>query len=219
MESENQPDGLTKNESATVLEERKEETVSLDEKIVDLNLENNQIEDLNVIIQDLKGNPEDFEQVNVDPNDEKSQSPSPNEAEKELENNSSEESENYEKIESEDLNLNVDQTNFILVQEVLTDIKEQDAKLNNNSVSIMSVSKMDNTDEQDLYDCIIVGAGLSGASAAYYLKKKSNSLKILVIEAKNRCGGGNIKLFDLDLHLNTDLKSLKKFKVGPKLLK
>jgi monoamine oxidase len=42
---------------------------------------------------------------------------------------------------------------------------------------------------KELFDVIIVGAGVSGSTAAYTLKKQCSSLKILVIEAKNRVGG------------------------------
>ena len=39
---------------------------------------------------------------------------------------------------------------------------------------------------EGLYDVIIIGAGASGLSAAYNLKKKKKNLKILILEAKNR---------------------------------
>jgi monoamine oxidase len=42
---------------------------------------------------------------------------------------------------------------------------------------------------KNVYDVIIVGAGLSGLSSAYYLKEKCNELKILIVEGKERCGG------------------------------
>ena len=42
-----------------------------------------------------------------------------------------------------------------------------------------------NTDNDVVYDVIVIGAGLSGLSAAYRLKTISNSkLKVLVLEAK-----------------------------------
>lgn len=41
----------------------------------------------------------------------------------------------------------------------------------------------------DDFDVIIVGAGIAGLSAAYTLKKKASSLKILILEARNRVGG------------------------------
>ena len=40
-----------------------------------------------------------------------------------------------------------------------------------------------------VYDVIIIGAGLSGTSAGYYLKKEKKNLNILLIEAKDRVGG------------------------------
>lgn len=36
----------------------------------------------------------------------------------------------------------------------------------------------------DMWDVIIVGAGLSGLSAAYLLKKRDAKLRILVLEGK-----------------------------------
>lgn len=47
---------------------------------------------------------------------------------------------------------------------------------------------MNNLDE-NVYDVIIVGAGLSGTSAGYFLTKRVKNLKILFIEAKDRVGG------------------------------
>lgn len=41
----------------------------------------------------------------------------------------------------------------------------------------------------NVYDVIVIGAGLSGLSAAYNLKKLNNSLKILILEARDRVGG------------------------------
>lgn len=38
----------------------------------------------------------------------------------------------------------------------------------------------------ETWDVIIVGAGLSGLSAAHFLLKRNTSLKILVLEAKGR---------------------------------
>ena len=46
-----------------------------------------------------------------------------------------------------------------------------------------------NDESSELYDVIIVGAGVSGATAAYTLKKKCPNLKLLVVEAKGRTGG------------------------------
>jgi protoporphyrinogen oxidase len=39
------------------------------------------------------------------------------------------------------------------------------------------------------YDVIIIGAGLSGLSAAYFLKERNNLLNILILEGKPRIGG------------------------------
>jgi flavin-dependent dehydrogenase len=38
--------------------------------------------------------------------------------------------------------------------------------------------------EEETFDVIVVGAGISGLYAAYRLKQKSPELKILVLEAK-----------------------------------
>nr|KAI8766192.1 putative flavin-containing monoamine oxidase A [Biomphalaria glabrata] len=38
-------------------------------------------------------------------------------------------------------------------------------------------------------DVVVIGAGLSGLSAAYYLHKKDKGLRIIVLEAKDRIGG------------------------------
>jgi monoamine oxidase len=44
-------------------------------------------------------------------------------------------------------------------------------------------------EDKNVYDVIIVGAGISGANAAYVLKKRCKNLRILVVEAKDRTGG------------------------------
>ena len=46
--------------------------------------------------------------------------------------------------------------------------------------------------KQDLrkeYDLVIIGAGLSGLSSAYHIKKMQPQLSILIVEGKNRVGG------------------------------
>lgn len=48
-------------------------------------------------------------------------------------------------------------------------------------------------------DVLIVGAGIAGATAAYYLKKKSPELNVMVIEAKDRVGGKNSFPIEPDL--------------------
>ena len=42
--------------------------------------------------------------------------------------------------------------------------------------------------DEEMYDCIIIGAGLSGLSAAIYLKD-SNIRNVCVLEARDRVGG------------------------------
>ncbi|XP_065317648.1 probable flavin-containing monoamine oxidase B isoform X2 [Gordionus sp. m RMFG-2023] len=39
------------------------------------------------------------------------------------------------------------------------------------------------------YDICIIGAGLSGLSAAYYTRKKSDKISLLILEGKDKCGG------------------------------
>jgi len=39
-------------------------------------------------------------------------------------------------------------------------------------------------DEGDVYDVIVIGAGLAGLSAAYNLKIKKKDLKILILEGQ-----------------------------------
>jgi monoamine oxidase len=62
---------------------------------------------------------------------------------------------------------------------------------------------------QKIYDIIIIGAGLSGTSAGYYLKKSDKNLSILIIEAKNRTGG---RTQTIELKTSKDKKS--KFDCG-----
>ncbi|XP_063961702.1 probable flavin-containing monoamine oxidase A [Lytechinus pictus] len=50
----------------------------------------------------------------------------------------------------------------------------------------MSVSKEETDGE---YDVIVIGAGLSGLTAAYHLKRTVEGCKVLVLEAKDRVGG------------------------------
>jgi len=46
-----------------------------------------------------------------------------------------------------------------------------------------------NTNSQKIYDTIVVGAGISGLSAAYHLKKFSPQAEFLVLEGRNNFGG------------------------------
>jgi monoamine oxidase len=56
----------------------------------------------------------------------------------------------------------------------------------------------------NVYDVIIIGAGLSGLSSAFYLKEKCDKLKILIVEGKDRCGGRT-----QTVELNTNRKGKK----------
>ena len=38
--------------------------------------------------------------------------------------------------------------------------------------------------DDQIYDVVIVGAGISGMHAAYILKKRCKNIKILILEAK-----------------------------------
>uniref|UniRef100_A0A3B4BK42 Amine oxidase domain-containing protein n=1 Tax=Periophthalmus magnuspinnatus TaxID=409849 RepID=A0A3B4BK42_9GOBI len=44
----------------------------------------------------------------------------------------------------------------------------------------------------EIWDVIVVGAGLSGLSAAHVLRKRNSKLKILVLEGKDRVGGRTV---------------------------
>jgi monoamine oxidase len=46
-----------------------------------------------------------------------------------------------------------------------------------------------NAESTEIFDVIIVGAGLAGLSAGYYILKSNPNLKILILEAKHRVGG------------------------------
>jgi len=76
-------------------------------------------------------------------------------------------------------------------QEISSEIVNQSAAENDDIAKIDTVEAKANvevsqTSIDGLYDVIIIGAGASGLSAAYNLKKKKKNLKILILEAKNR---------------------------------
>jgi monoamine oxidase len=48
---------------------------------------------------------------------------------------------------------------------------------------------MSSIEKLEQFDVIVIGAGVSGATAAYTLKKQCKDLKILIIEGKDRVGG------------------------------
>ncbi|CAJ0565952.1 unnamed protein product, partial [Mesorhabditis spiculigera] len=56
------------------------------------------------------------------------------------------------------------------------------------SSPIEIVGDMFSEDEAE-YDVVIVGAGISGLTAANELRKRAPDLKILIVEAKDRVGG------------------------------
>lgn len=64
---------------------------------------------------------------------------------------------------------------------------------------------MDNSNDVPHYDVVIIGAGIAGLSAGYYLKKAKKDLKILVLEAKNRVGG-RTNTIELKCNKNGDKK-------------
>lgn len=41
----------------------------------------------------------------------------------------------------------------------------------------------------EVYDVIVIGAGISGLTAAYTIKNKTKNVKILILEARDRVGG------------------------------
>lgn len=47
----------------------------------------------------------------------------------------------------------------------------------------------DKRNHNTMYDIIVVGAGLSGLVAVYYVLKKTQTLKILIVEKETKCGG------------------------------
>ncbi|KAK7896639.1 hypothetical protein WMY93_021964 [Mugilogobius chulae] len=55
-----------------------------------------------------------------------------------------------------------------------------------------SLSSTRATMTAEIWDVIVVGAGLSGLSAAHVLKKRNAELKILVLEGKDRVGGRTV---------------------------
>ena len=94
-----------------------------------------------------------------------------------------------------------DEDNF---QEVNYEESSPNSELNVQNTPVIEIEKSDNEknietknyakqtkykEDTDVYDVIIVGAGLSGLSAAYTLKKSLKDIKLLIIEAKNRVGG------------------------------
>jgi protoporphyrinogen oxidase len=42
---------------------------------------------------------------------------------------------------------------------------------------------------EKIYDVIIIGAGISGLSAAHFIKKLSPSFEVMLLEASGRAGG------------------------------
>ena len=71
-----------------------------------------------------------------------------------------------------------------------TPVIEIEKSYNEKNIETKNYAKQTNYKEDtDVYDVIIVGAGLSGLSAAYTLKKSLKDIKLLIIEAKNRVGG------------------------------
>lgn len=75
------------------------------------------------------------------------------------------------------------QTNF---KEIVDETKNVDSIPNEQNNMKSTSDKSITSDNQDLFDVIIVGAGISGLSSAYFMKKKHPNLKMLIIEAKDR---------------------------------
>jgi hypothetical protein len=82
---------------------------------------------------------------------------------------------NYE--ESPNPELEIENTPVV---EILNSDTENGAKIE---------EKNDVNVDDDVFDVIIVGAGISGLTAGYTLKKSLKDIKLLIIEAKDRVGG------------------------------
>jgi hypothetical protein len=67
-------------------------------------------------------------------------------------------------------------------------------------------STSSNKNDFRVYDVIILGAGLSGLTAAYTLKKQYKDINILILEAKDRVGG---RTLTADLKCSKDGKTNK----------
>ncbi len=95
-------------------------------------------------------------------------------------------------------------------------IKKESNQLNEQSNSnagqnqYSSAYDADNCTSRQIYDVVIIGAGLSGLSAGYYLKKQYKDLSILIIEAKDRVGG---RTQTVEIKCSKDGK-MKKWDVG-----
>lgn len=61
-------------------------------------------------------------------------------------------------------------------------------------------------ENQEIYDVVIIGAGISGSYAAYTLKKRCKNIKILILEAKDRVGG---RTFTTELKCSKENKTSK----------
>lgn len=75
--------------------------------------------------------------------------------------------------------------NYVLINED----EENDSPVSSVSNEFIKNESCNSQNNQFIYDVIIIGAGLSGLYSAYYLTKKCNDLRILVIEGKDRLGG------------------------------
>ena len=72
----------------------------------------------------------------------------------------------------------------------------------------------------ELYDYLIVGAGILGSATAFYLKKELPSSKILLIDKYPACGQGNTSksnacyrnIFDTELNMQLCNASIECYK-------
>ena len=69
----------------------------------------------------------------------------------------------------------------------------------------------------EVYDCVIIGAGLSGLNTAYQLLKKNRKMKIMLVE-KNDMIGGRVKSINLHHEHNYEAGSIRFYPSHKKML-
>jgi len=65
--------------------------------------------------------------------------------------------------------------------------------------------------DDEIFDVIVIGGGISGLYAAYRIQQKAPQLKVLVLEAKDRVGG---RTLTVDLKTNQDGSETDRFDLG-----
>ncbi|RNA27769.1 putative flavin-containing monoamine oxidase A [Brachionus plicatilis] len=102
-----------------------------------------------------------------------------------MDNQENAEPENKTKSENVQESNELQNENYVLINED----EENDSPVSSVSNEFIKNESCNSQNNQFIYDVIIIGAGLSGLYSAYYLTKKCNDLRILVIEGKDRLGG------------------------------